>query len=372
MSIRQAERQGRATAAPIPASAWANYGSAGAANNARPAGQAANDVWAQYGGGNVSGQAFRNSPQQAGANQRTKLGTGTFVWGGSGATDQATTPNNINPFGGVRDNSGGGGGGGEAAPDYSAWGGWAAQAQPGMYDYTPLDLPDYNAPEFYDFDPGQFDVARQGVQTGIADARARGNTAFDRSAQSYMNYEDPFAAGPRTSNPGIDPRLMASMEAWGGAGSSQAAQTFGEGVQADDAMGSVYDLLSKVGAQFNQGQLAGVEGDRMQMDQRLGGEERMLTLGVDMALARAKSQYQQDLFAYGKAEADKRYEIAVQEALANNQGTNNANQMNTQTTNNWNQGIIDSILTMIGNGGTGIPQAGNDLSKLITMPRRVA
>ena len=279
-----------------------------------------------------------------------------------------TVPTTTNNGGG----GGGGGGGGAAVPDYSAWGGWAAQAQPGMFSHTPLDLPDYNAPAFYDFDPGQFDTARQGVQTGIADARARGDTAFDRSAQSYMNYEDPFAAGPQTSNPGIDPRLLASMEAWGGAGSSQAAQTFGEGVQADDAMGSVYDLLSKVGAQFNQGQLAGVEGDRMQMDQRLGGEERMLTLGVDMALARAKSQYQQDLFAYGKAEADKRYEIAVQEALANNQGTNNANQMNTQTTNNWNQGIMDSILTMIGNGGTGIPQAGNDLSKLITMPRRVA
>lgn len=257
---------------------------------------------------------------------------------------------------------GGGGGGGAAVPDYSAFGGWAAAARPQAYTYTDLDLPEYNAPAFYDFDPSQFNVARQGVQQGIADARTQGNTAFDLAAQQYQNYQDPFAGGPRTYNPGVDPRLLASMQAWGGAGSGAAAETFNEGVQADSAMGSVYDLLGRVGSQFNQGQLAGIQGDRMQLDQRLGGEERMLNLSVDMALARAKSKYQQDLFQYGKDEADKRYEISVQEALANNQGQNNAAQMNTQSANQWNQGIFDSILQMISNGGTGIPEPGNALS----------
>ena len=249
--------------------------------------------------------------------------------------------------------TGGGGGGGSATTPGLDQGSFDAildmfrGAQPNRYDHTPIDLPEYNAPKFYDFDPGQFDTARQGIRTGIADARQMGSTAFDRAAQGYQNYQDPYASGPRQYNPGVDPRLLASMQAWGGAGSGAAAETFGEGVQADAAMGSVYDLLGKVGTQFNQGQLAGIEGDRMQLDQRLGGEERMLNLGVEMALARAKSQYQQDLFAYGKAEADKRYEMAVAEAMANNQGVNAANQANIQAGNSYNQSILGPLMELL-------------------------
>jgi hypothetical protein len=269
------------------------------------------------------------------------------------------TPTNTNPYGSPTGSSSGGGGGFQ--PDYSGYQNWAAAAQPkdytftpgtykdatwtpwtnfqsvswtpsdyGAYNYTPLNLPQYNAPKFYDFDPGQYDQAREGINTGISDALMQGNTAFDRSAQMYQNYQDPFAGGPRTQNYSADPRLMASMEAWGGAGQGAMAETQGEGLQADRAMGGVYDLLSRVGAQYNQAQMAGVEGDRMQMQQGLASQKNMLTLGVNMALARAKAQYQKDLFQYGKDEADKRYDMAVMQAMTNNQGVNNAAQVNAQ------------------------------------------
>jgi hypothetical protein len=145
------------------------------------------------------------------------------------------------------------------------------------------------------------------------------------------------------------------MSAWGGAGSYDAAQVNQEGVQADSAMKSVYDLLGKVSGQFNEGQLAGIQGDRMQLDQRLGGEERMLNLGVNMAQAKAKAAYDQEVWLLGKEAADRNFEIRMQEATTNNQGLNATNQANTQQGNTWNSDMMQYILEMIGSGGTGIP-----------------
>lgn len=251
----------------------------------------------------------------------------------------------------------GGGGGGYSAPkiDYSNWAAWAAAAQPEAYKYRPLNLPTYKPVPFYEFDETPYMTARSGVQSGIADARAQGDTAFNLAAQRYLDYEDPYAGGPQTYNPGVDPRLLDSIAAWGGAGSGAAAETFNEGVQADAAMGSVYDLLSKVGRQFNEGQLAGIEGDRMQLNQRLGNEERMLNLGVDMALARAKSDYKKERWLYGKEAADRNFEMKVQQALARNAGFNQQMQFNVNNRNQFNTDILNQILQMIASGGTGVP-----------------
>ena len=88
-------------------------------------------------------------------------------------------------------------------------------------------------------------------------------------------------------------------------------------------------------------------GDRMQLDQRLGGEERMLGLGVDMAQARAKAALDQENWLR----------------------RNTVDDTNVATGNTWNQNVLNTILNMIASGGANIPQPGNDLSSLITMPR---
>lgn len=318
--------------------------------------------WAGYGSLPKS-QAYTSSSQTASPTQRVKLGTGTYIWPRAAGTTNTT--NNDAPLPDISNDGGGGGGmnpyGGVRTPDYSGWLDWAAAAKPKQYNYTDLKLPEYNAPEFYKFDNSPYTTAKAGIRTGIGDARTQGDTAFNLAAQRYLNYEDPYVGGPQTYNPGADPRLLASMQAWGGAGSGAAAETFNEGVQADAAMGSVYDLLSKVGRQFNEGQLAGIEGDRMQLGQRLGAEERMLNLGVDMALARAKSEYTREAFMYGKEEADRRYEMKVAEITANNTGRNQAAQFNVTNANQFNEGILGQILDMIASQGRNIP----------TDPRRV-
>lgn len=278
-------------------------------------------------------------------------------------------PTTMAPTGGYPTGGGGGGGGGSAAPDYSAWGGWAAQTRPGMLTARDLDLPEYQQYAPRAWDPSQYDTARQGVASGIADARNIGNTAFDRQLAEYQAMRNPYTQGPRTSNPGVDPRLLASMQAWQGAGSGGAAQAYNEGVQADQAMGSVYDLLASGQDQYQQGLMRSTAGDRMQLDQRLGGEQRMLDLGINMAQARARAEYDKEVWALGKEAADRNYEARMAEASANWTRRNTVDDANVATGNAWNQNVLNTILSMISSGGTNIPAPGNDLSGLITMPR---
>jgi len=285
------------------------------------------------------------------------------------ASTAPTFPTTMPPFGGYPTGGGGGGGGGAPAPDYSQWGGWAAATRPSTLKATDLDLPEYQQVAPRAWDTSQYDAARTGVAGGIADARNIGNTAFDRQLAEYRAMRNPYTQGPRTTNPGVDPRLLASMQAWGGAGSGGAAQAFGEGVQADQAMGSVYDLLASGQDQYQQGLMRSTAGDRMQLDQRLGGEERMLNLGIQMAQARAKEAYDKEVWALGKEAADRNYEARMAEASANWTRRNTVDDTNVATGNAWNQNVLNTILSMIASGGKGIPAPGNDLSGLITMPR---
>jgi hypothetical protein len=274
------------------------------------------------------------------------------------------------PPGGYPTGGGGGGGGGSAPPpDYSAWGGWAAATRPGTLTAKPLDLPEYQQYAPRPWDTTQYDTARQGVTSGIADARNIGNTAFDRQLAEYQAMRNPYTQGPQTSNPGVDPRLLASMQAWNGAGSYDAAQVNQEGVQADKAMQSVYNLLASGQDQYQQGLIRSTAGDRMQLDQRLGGEERMLNLGINMAQARAKAEYDKEVWTLGKEAADRNYEARMAEATANWTRSNTVDDTNVATANTWNQNVLNTILSMISSGGTGIPASGNYLSDMITMPR---
>jgi len=261
---------------------------------------------------------------------------------------------NINPYGGIPSGGSGGGGGGSSTPppDYSQFGAWAAQARPGMYGFTPLEQ------NYLSWDPSMFDKANQGITSGIADARKRGTTAFDLAAQQYQNYRDPYASGPKAYSPGVDPALMASMQAWGGAGSGEAMRQQDYANTADAAMGSIYDLLGSVGRQYNADNLAAVGGDRMQFNQGVDMAGNELRLGSDMARARAYGDWR-------NRDNDARNATA----MANWGRKNQVGDTNVSTTNQWNQGILDAILEMIGSGGTGIPAAGNDLSRLITLPQ---
>jgi len=83
-----------------------------------------------------------------------------------------------------------------------------------------------------------------------------------------------------------------------------------------------------------------------------------LRLGSDMARARAHGEWR-------TRDNDARNVTA----MANWGRENQVGDTNVATTNQWNRDVVDWIMGMIGNGGTGIPAPGNDLSKFITMPQ---
>lgn len=311
--------------------------------------------------GNVRFDYVRDDPWKVALGEASRAGT--TAGAGAPPTWPTTIPTTTTSGGGSRY-----GGGGSAPVDYGAFGGWAYQARPQGLDYTALSLPEYRQVAPRAWDTSMYDQARSGVAGGIADARDMGNTAFDRQLAEYQAMRNPYLQGPRTSNPGVDPRLLRSMEAWGGAGSGGAAQAYNEGVQADQAMRSVYDLLASGQDQYQQGLMRSTAGDRMQLDQRLGAEQRMLDLGINMAQARAKQEYDKEVWQLGKEAADINYATRMQQAMSNWQRQNTVADTNVATGNAWNQNMLNTILSMIQSGGKNIPQSGNDLSGLIMAP----
>jgi hypothetical protein len=222
---------------------------------------------------------------------------------------------------------------------------------------------------YLSWDPSMYDQANQGITTGIADARKRGTTAFDLAAQQYQNYQDPYASGPKAFSPGVDPALLRSMQAWGGAGSGEAMRQQNYANTADAAMGSIYDLLGNVGQQYNADNLAAVGGDRMQFDQGVDMAGNELRLGSDMARARAYGDWRNRDNDARNATAAANWGRENQVGEANWGRQNQVNDTNVGTTNQWNSDWLDLVISMIGSGGTNIPAPGNALSSLITLPQ---
>ena len=192
-------------------------------------------------------------------------------------------------------------------------------APPQAWEYQDLVLADQGP-----FDTSQYDMADQGITQGIGDARTRGTTAFDRSSAEIAGYQNPYARGLQQRTPGTDPALQRSMAAWGGAGSEAAAQEAQFGFTSDQGLDSMYDLLGRSEDSYSQGLQRGIAGDRMELDQRLGGEERMMRLDLNTRKAKALS----DFAATQRARQD-------QMDLANNAGRNRASESNNQAMNDW-------------------------------------
>lgn len=324
-------------------------------------------------------------------------------------TQSPQSPGSLRPPGGGSPygrGSGGGGGGGPAPAgiDQATYDRWL-KAQQGNrpqqvtyddytyrdYQWQDLELPDYVAPtmaerEFYEWDGAQYDTARQGVSTGIDQARQAAGGALDRSAAAYAGAGNPFTGRQFAQSQGIDPRLQASMAAYGG--QSGANEALGEGLANDAAMGSIYDLLGRSTDQFNTNMVNSVSGDKAQMQERMGMAETTMNLQINMAEQQSLAQYEKEKFAFGEAEAQRRHQERIQEAMinaqidrqeaeannagrnqvgmsnnagrnqagmANNTGRNNASQANTLMQNQYDQQQLQTALElwMAGMNGAG-------------------
>jgi hypothetical protein len=310
------------------------------------------------------------------ANQTGNIGGATGTNSGFGAIFAPSDPTNYdlppgappggnpNGPGGGGYGSGGGGGGGPAPAGidqttYDRY--FAGGYTPQQYEYQDVNTPDYVGQPFRPWDPTQYDTLREGVTTGVGQARDAAGNALDNSAKAYGAAENPFTNRNFAKSGGIDPRLQQSMNAYGGQGAADEQQFMAN--QGDLGMGATYDMLSKSTDAYNQNMVNSVEGDRAQMIERMSMAETSMLLGVDVAMQKAKAQYDKDKFEYGEEIARQNWEKNRDEALANSQGQNQANQANTMSNNTYNQQQNDNWLQLMMQGINGAGAQTLDLSQ---------
>lgn len=273
-------------------------------------------------------------------------------------------PGNKNPYGGVRT------GGASVTPGMDQASFDAAMrmitgSKPSQYNYTDLDLPEYNAPKFYDFNDSMYQDALGTIDAQIAAGRSSGNQTYSDAMYEESLRQNPFGQ-VSTLTPNVRDAMARMMNA-NGVNPDILAGVTGEGIQADRAFGNLQAMRAGDYEQRAQSNQRALQGDQRRFNEGLDSESRLLSASVQMKLAQAKAQYEKDLFAYGKEEADRRYEIAVAEATTNHTGRNNAAQSNVDAENSWRQGIVSPIIDLINSGFNSAGQQGLDLSALMAL-----
>lgn len=221
--------------------------------------------------------------------------------------------------------------------------------RPQQQTWQNLDMPDYQASEFYAFDPTQYNQARTGIDQGIAADRTTGNQAYADATTELQQYQNPFANRAYTTNQPMDAAMQRMMQA-NGVQADQA--TANQGVQADAAFGNVLSLLGGAAANNQASSLRALGGDQRRFDESLNNQGRTMRLGVDMAQARAQDQYNKDKWQYGEEVARFNYNNNMAEAQANNQGVNATNAANVSGNNAFDANAVKTIIEMIAGGAT--------------------
>ena len=289
---------------------------------------------------------------------------GSAVFGSWPTTDdqQGQPPGGGYPTG-LRHRGGGGGGGGKIdfQPWFDQWSGY----KPQEYEYTPyeyedFEYDDYEGPGFYDWDPSIYDTAKAGIKTGVAGATQAAGNALDRVQGAYSNMGNGFSGANVARQGGLSPSIQRSMADYGddGAGGELTSQNAG----LNRGMDAYLDMLAGGSEDYRQHMMASVEGDRASMLDRMGMAEVTMTMGVEMAMVKAKSQYDKDLWQYGEQIAQQNYQknLAIAQAnnagrnqanIANNQGINQAAQANILAQNTNDQWLMNSVLDIISGRG---------------------
>ena len=269
----------------------------------------------------------------------------------------------ITPPGGYPPGGGGGGGGGAKPIDWGAMSSAMAGYRPDSYQWQDSQwknvvTPQRQANNFYNFDQSQYDKMRQGIQTGLAADLASGRSAYGDARGELQQYQNPFAGRSYTQNPQMS-EAMQRMMAANGVQPDQADAA--QGVQADRAFGNVLALLGGNADMRQAQQLRALGGDERRFGESLASEGRTMTLGVDMALAKAREQYDRDKWQYGEDIANQNWQANVQAAMYNNQGQNDTSrynnqgvnstaQNNTQARNDYYGNNVQQILQLLASG----------------------
>ena len=250
---------------------------------------------------------------------------------------------------------GGGGGGGVSQADTNAMLAALRAARPKPIDYQRLRLQQYDAPQMGAFDTGMYDRARTGITQGVAADRSRASSAYDGLAGTLGGQSNAYAGGPSgMASPGMRDAMLRMMQAQGLDPSGVSAELGYEAAGQNASLSAVYDLLARAETEAQQSRERQLGMDREYANASLDDAARNLGLGVDMAQGRASSEYDQRLFDYNAAVAQRRNDIANQQIMANYQGRNATNQANVTLQNNYNSSILASLLDLIRESGANI------------------
>jgi hypothetical protein len=244
--------------------------------------------------------------------------------------------------------SGGGGGGGAAGGLDQATLDWIlsqlGMAKPKSLTATNLDLPDPSQ-YFGQYDTKPWDVARTGVTQGIQGIRDRGTSAIGTARDLLGSYQNPYATGLLSSTPDLQQQMNPMMRANGvNPGAVQA--TNNEGIQADQAMRNAMQMYAATDQRRQQDNLTANTGDLNTMNQNLDLEQLLLGLGIDTGQAKGQSAWDQMIKQAG-------YDAASTEAAQNWQRGNTVGDTNVSNNNEWNQGLISTLLSIIGSKAPG-------------------
>ena len=260
---------------------------------------------------------------------------------GAGGYPQLPGQMPVNYGSGGRGGGGGGGGGGVAGLDQATLDwlfGQLGQGRPQNLQQTMLDLPD-PAQYLGKFDTSAYDTARQGITSGLSAVQQRANTAYANALNELQQYRNPYAGGLQQ----VNPDLLASQQAMAQANGSmgQLQQSVGEGAQADRAMSNALALLAGNDQARQAANLRATAADQQMTEQNLGIEGNLLNLGVNMGQAKGQTAWDQML-------RQAQLEAANQEVAQNWQRGNTVSDTNVANRNQWNQGLMQTLLSIIG------------------------
>ena len=208
--------------------------------------------------------------------------------------------------------------------------------------HTAMQVPEYSAPKFRDFDASVYDQARKALAQGLAADQARGSAA-------YGDARTELAALQAAGNP--YERAATRQAAGGQPGSGVLARYGGQvdtsGAEAGNAaFDQVRSLMAGAHGQRMAAEGRALAGDERRFGETLANQGRMYGQGIEMAQAKARAQYDQDAWRYGVEVADKMY----QQRMAQAQADHSAPTANVDAANQYTSGAINTLINLISGG----------------------
>lgn len=267
----------------------------------------------------------------------------------------------------TRRSGGGGGGGGGGAPanpfdqgrmDQIAalLGGGRPQAQTA----STVDLPDYQAPTRAAFDPSMYQRLggewNQAVQQDLGTAQKAGD---DLLSFLTSNYSNAYTNGNNTyaqagQAPGQSIGQLQQLLQSQGVDPSILAAAYGERVGADQAFGNMWRSNAAASDTQHQGNLARAKTDQQNWLQGINAQGRAGTAQIGLAQGQAQNRYNERGEEFAREDAMRANDIAMQEAMANWQRSNQVSDQNQSSSDSYRNSTIQALLGLLGTMPAGV------------------